>query len=160
MEYLGILVSTLRVTSGQSKIAAMVQWPAPQHIKQLQGFSGLTGYYLRFIKKKYASTPHPLTALLKNDAFLWNNRAEEDFEELKIAMSGSHSTNASRFLQNLLLTQNDASWKRCTIQYPIILRHFAQNNKARHQCKGASGYYFVYLETRHYWFNHLINVII
>ncbi|GJV38798.1 putative mitochondrial protein [Tanacetum coccineum] len=58
-----------------SKVFAMKEWPQPQNLKQLRGFLGLTGHYRRFVKS-YAIISHPLTALLKNNAFKWSIAAQ------------------------------------------------------------------------------------
>lgn len=44
LEYLGHLVSSKGVAADPSKIEAMVQWPTPRNLRELQGFLGLIGY--------------------------------------------------------------------------------------------------------------------
>ncbi|GJY03991.1 retrotransposable element Tf2 [Tanacetum coccineum] len=74
-----------RVATDPAKVSTMIDWPIPTTLKQLRGFTGLTGYYRRFIKN-YAVIAQPLTALLKKNAFQWTEQATQSFQALKMAM--------------------------------------------------------------------------
>lgn len=74
---------------GQNKIEAMVNWSAPTSLKQLRGFLGLTGFYRCFIND-YASNAYGLTELLKEDAFTSDDKAQQAFDTLKLAMTKAH----------------------------------------------------------------------
>ncbi|GJR23770.1 putative mitochondrial protein [Tanacetum coccineum] len=85
VEYLGHIIPDKGVFTDKSKIQAMQDWPNPKRLKQLRGFLGLTSYYRRFIKN-YALLSKPLTAILRKNAFQWNEAAQKSFATLKQAM--------------------------------------------------------------------------
>ena len=107
MEYLGHIVSRNGVAADPSKIQAMVNWPVPKTIKSLRGFLGLTGYYCKFVKD-YGKISAPLTALLKNDAFQWNDVTSDTFTRLKQAVTTTHVLALPDF-NNMFILECDAS---------------------------------------------------
>lgn len=89
MEYLGHVISKDGVATKPEKIKGVAQWPQPTNLKQLRGFSGLSGYYQRFIRD-YAKLSQPLTGLLKaNTSFKWNEEADKAFNLLKKALTSA-----------------------------------------------------------------------
>jgi len=60
VEYLGHVVSAMRVAPIQNKVIAIQQWSRPTSFKALRAFLGLTGFYRRFIRG-YAAMAAPLT---------------------------------------------------------------------------------------------------
>lgn len=86
VEYLGHVISAHEVSTDDSKIQTIKNWPQPTCLKELRGFLGLTGYYRKFIKH-YAIISQPLTALLKKGViFVWTKDTENAFQVLKQAL--------------------------------------------------------------------------
>ncbi|KAL0161859.1 hypothetical protein M9458_041255, partial [Cirrhinus mrigala] len=68
----------------QSKVEAILKWPQPRNVKELQQFLGFSNFYRRFIQG-YSSITAPLTSLLwgKPKHLTWNPAAHESFQHLK-----------------------------------------------------------------------------
>lgn len=50
VKYLGHIVSPIKVAINPEKVAAIVNWPVPKKVKELQTFLGTTGYYQQYLK--------------------------------------------------------------------------------------------------------------
>ena len=65
------------------KIEAITNWERPRTPTEVRSFLGLAGYYRRFVQK-FSRIAIPLTKLTrKNEKFIWNDKCEESFQELK-----------------------------------------------------------------------------
>jgi len=86
ISYLGHVISGAGVSTDESKISTVRNWPRPSSLKEVRGFLGLTGYYRKFIRH-YAVISQPLTALLKKGTlFIWTDSTETAFQTLKQAL--------------------------------------------------------------------------
>jgi len=86
---LGHIVSLEGVTTDPEKIAAVKEWPIPHTKKQLRNFLGFSSYYRKFIKG-FSSLAKPLYTLTENkNKFIWENKCQNAFDELKRVLSSS-----------------------------------------------------------------------
>nr|GEW78390.1 retrotransposon-related protein [Tanacetum cinerariifolium] len=75
VDYLGHIISEKGVAVDPTKIQVVLNWPTPANQKGIRGFLGLSGYYRKFIRH-YGSIATPLTQLLSNEGFKWNELAD------------------------------------------------------------------------------------
>lgn len=76
LEYLGHIITNKGMKVDQSKIKAILEWPAPTNITELHGFLGLTNYYRKFVKD-YGIIARLLTNRLRRDSSLGTSRTNE-----------------------------------------------------------------------------------
>ena len=83
VQFLGHVVSNEGIKVDPTKIAVVLDWERPRTPTEVRSFMGLAGYYRRFVKD-FAKIATPLTKLTrKNEKFVWNDKCEESFQELK-----------------------------------------------------------------------------
>ena len=83
VQFLGHIVSSEGIKVDPAKVEAVMDWDRPKTPTEVRSFMGLAGYYRRFIKD-FAKIATPLTKLTrKNEKFIWNEKCEESFQELK-----------------------------------------------------------------------------
>jgi hypothetical protein len=82
-EFLGFIVFEEGVAMDKTKLDAIMEWPAPTSVKQVQTFLGFANFYRRFING-YSKICRPINDLLKKgNKFAWEKPQQEAFEELK-----------------------------------------------------------------------------
>lgn len=87
VEYLGYKVKRGRIRPSENKTNAVMRFPEPTNVKQVQGFLSLKGYFRKFIPR-YSLIARPLTDLLKeNVEFQFAAREREAFQQLKAILS-------------------------------------------------------------------------
>ncbi|KAL8097339.1 hypothetical protein AgCh_030469 [Apium graveolens] len=83
VQFLGHIVSNEGIKVDPAKIEAIINWERPRTPTEVRSFLGLVGYYRRFVQK-ISRIATPLTKLTrKNEKFIWNDKCEESFRELK-----------------------------------------------------------------------------
>lgn len=122
VHFLGFILSTDGISMDPSKVKAVMDWPVPQTVKQLQSFLGFANFYRRFIRG-YSTLTTPLTALIKKNAnWQWGTTQQRVFEQLKQAFTSAPilahpdpskeyilEADASDFAMGAVLSQYDDS---------------------------------------------------
>lgn len=90
VEFLGFVISPAGITMEASRVSAIVEWPAPTSIREVQVFLGFANFYRRFIQA-YSRVAKPISDLLrtkeKSMIFEWTKAAEEAFQSLKASFT-------------------------------------------------------------------------
>jgi hypothetical protein len=108
MEYLGYLLSLDGLTMSNEKVQAIIDWPEPWKVKDIQSFLGFANFYHQFIYN-YSDIIVPLTRLTCKDA-PWNFLDEcwKSFETLKKAFTTAPIL--THWMPNIpLIVETDAS---------------------------------------------------
>lgn len=83
LNFLGHVISPGECRPDEKKVLAVLAYPQPQTIKQLQAFLGLAGYYRAFVPR-FSIIARPLTNLLKKgQQWKWTHEQGEAFAALK-----------------------------------------------------------------------------
>ena len=83
VEYLGMFVNRDGIRMDDSKVKAIMDWPALTTLRGVCSFLGLANFYCHFIKD-YATLAKPLTDLTQKDkAFTWGSAEANAFASLK-----------------------------------------------------------------------------
>jgi len=87
IKYLGYLITANGITMCKRHIHAIIDFPQPRNVKELQSFLGLTNYFRRFIKD-YALKVSCLQALVKKNAkFIFDKQCVQTVEHLKAELT-------------------------------------------------------------------------
>ena len=101
--YLGHIVGQGEVKPVSAKVEAIANFPRPESKKQLMRFLGMAGYYRRFCPN-FAAVTEPLTQLLsKRIKFIWSERCDKAFEELKAMLQSAPVLTAPDFKSSFKL---------------------------------------------------------
>lgn len=89
VSFLGYVISPKGIHMEPSRVSAILGWPVPRSIRDIQVFLGFAGFYRRFIKG-YSKITAPLTDLLRGRDTGWlqlGSREFEAFAKLKVMFS-------------------------------------------------------------------------
>lgn len=78
--FLGFFISA--EVADEEKIKAIVEWPTPKSVADVQSFHGLATFYRWFIRN-FSSLIAPVTNCLKQQRFEWTQEANDSFELIK-----------------------------------------------------------------------------
>ncbi len=84
VSFLGYVISSGGVAMDERKVRAVVNWPRPLSVKELQRFLGFANFYRRFIRN-FSTVAAPLTSMSKKgpQRLVWTPRATSAFQELR-----------------------------------------------------------------------------
>ena len=71
-----------------NKVDAILRWPAPRSMEELQIFLGMASFYCKYVNG-YAKISVPMTDQLKGAAitFHWGEEKQHSFDKLKVALA-------------------------------------------------------------------------
>ena len=89
MTFVGYMVSKYGIGMDPSKVSAILDWPIPKSVKEVQSFLGFANFYRKFISH-YSSLTSPLTTLTRKAVkFTWSVQAGEAFTQLQRAFTSA-----------------------------------------------------------------------
>ena len=101
--YLGHIAGQGEVKPVSAEVEAIANFPRPESKKQLLRFLGMAKYYGRFCPS-FSAVAEPLAQLLsKRVKFLWTDRCDKAFEELKAMLQSAPVLTAPDFKSPLKL---------------------------------------------------------
>lgn len=87
VEFLGYVISHNGIRMDSSKVQAVLEWPTPASVRDIQVFLGFANFYRRFIQN-FSKVVAPITRLLKKDVpFVWDDAAQKAFDSLRTAFT-------------------------------------------------------------------------
>ncbi len=87
MAYLGYILSPEGLHMSKDKVKAILDWPVPQKVKDIQSFLGFSNFYHRFIHE-YSDIVIPLTRLTcKGTPWKFDDKCVAAFNEVKQAFT-------------------------------------------------------------------------
>ena len=178
--FLGYVLSRDGIKMDKEKVKAILDWPVPTNVKEIQSFIGLCNYYRIFIKDfaKIANPLHKLTR--KNVPFNWSSEQQKAFDTLKELFTTAPilkhpdsnkqfivETDASNFAVGAILSQEfdghlhpiafiSTSLTKSQRNYPIYDKELLAIKVAlegwRHYLEGARHQFIIYTDHKNLTF--------
>ncbi|KAL0188510.1 hypothetical protein M9458_015609, partial [Cirrhinus mrigala] len=84
ISFLGYIISPEGVAMDERKVEAVLNWPRPSTLRELQRFLGFANFYRRFIRN-FSTVAAPLTAMVKKGTtrLTWSPAALQAFGDLR-----------------------------------------------------------------------------
>lgn len=86
VKFLGHIITAKGISPDPEKIEAIAKFPTPTTKKQLRGFLGIINFYKKFIHIQQLAAPRLCQLTGKKTAWMWDDKAEEEFCALKTAI--------------------------------------------------------------------------
>nr|KYP72729.1 Retrovirus-related Pol polyprotein from transposon opus [Cajanus cajan] len=83
---LGHIISSRGIQVDHAKISVIAQLPYPSCMREIRSFLGHAGFYRRFVKE-FSKKALPLSNLLKDVDFVFDDRCKQAFDCLKEALT-------------------------------------------------------------------------
>lgn len=166
VEFLGFIIDATGVSMDPAKVSAIMDWPVPKSVHDIQVFNGFANFYRRFIPN-YSKLAAPMYRLLRKGVkFEWTPDCQAGFDDLKRAFTTepilAHfvptrkiviETDASDYALGAIISQYDESnvlhpiafysrtYLPAECNYEIydkeLLAVIAAFKEWRHYCEGA-----------------------
>ncbi|KAL0188171.1 hypothetical protein M9458_015270, partial [Cirrhinus mrigala] len=90
ISFLGYIISSEGVAIDDKKVEAVLNWPRPSTLRELQRFLGFANFYRRFIRN-FSTVAAPLTAMVKKGTsrLSWSQAALQAFDDLRQRFSSA-----------------------------------------------------------------------
>ena len=89
MTFVGYMVSKAGIGMDPAKVSAILNWPVPKSVKEVQSFLGFANFYRKCILH-YSALTTPLTTLTRKAVkFTWSEKAGAAFRELQAAFTSA-----------------------------------------------------------------------
>ncbi|KAL0186270.1 hypothetical protein M9458_017940, partial [Cirrhinus mrigala] len=90
VSFLGYIISSEGVAMDERKVEAVLNWPRPSTLRELQRFLGFANFYRRFIRN-FSTAAAPLTAMVKKGTsrLTWSQAALQAYDDLRQRFSSA-----------------------------------------------------------------------